>query len=105
MPPSVADTFIMLKPRGWPDPRKPRRSWWPRSRRGRPRDPGNNYEFTQPIQMRMNELISGVRADVAIKVYGDDLDTLDRVGAHRGVAKASTARPTCAGAGRPACRC
>ncbi len=42
--------------------------------------PGNNYEFTQPIQMRMNELISGVRADVAIKLYGDDLETLVEVG-------------------------
>ena len=38
--------------------------------------PGNNYEFTQPIQMRFNELISGVRSDVAVKVFGDDLDTL-----------------------------
>jgi cobalt-zinc-cadmium resistance protein CzcA len=38
--------------------------------------PGNNYEFTQPIQMRFNELISGVRSDLDIKVFGDDLDTL-----------------------------
>ena len=38
--------------------------------------PGNNYEFTQPIQMRFNELISGVRADLGIKVFGDDLDQL-----------------------------
>ena len=38
--------------------------------------PGNNYEFTQPIQMRFNELISGVRCDVAVKVFGDDLDVL-----------------------------
>ena len=43
--------------------------------------PGNNYEFTQPIQMRMNELISGVRADVAIKIIGDDLETLNRLAA------------------------
>ena len=43
--------------------------------------PGNNYEFTQPIQMRMNELISGVRADVAIKVNGDDLEMLNRLAA------------------------
>src|SRR5690606_39824952 len=43
--------------------------------------PGNNYEFTQPIQMRFNELISGVRADVAIKVHGDDMDELARLGA------------------------
>src|SRR3546814_17555322 len=42
--------------------------------------PGNNYEFTQPIQMRFNELLSGVRADVAIKVFGDDLDELLGVG-------------------------
>ena len=64
---------------------RPRRRWW---RRSRPRVqplPGNNYEFTQPIQMRMNELISGVRADVAVKVFGDDLDTLvERRRAHRG---------------------
>ena len=38
--------------------------------------PGNNYEFTQPIQMRFNELIAGVRSDVAVKVFGDDLDVL-----------------------------
>ncbi|MFX8219257.1 efflux RND transporter permease subunit, partial [Acinetobacter baumannii] len=37
---------------------------------------GNNYEFTQPIQMRFNELISGVRTDVAVKIYGDDLEQL-----------------------------
>ena len=42
--------------------------------------PGNNYEFTQPIEMRFNELISGVRSDVAVKVYGDDLDTLLALG-------------------------
>ncbi len=40
--------------------------------------PGNNYEFTQPIQMRFNELIAGVRGDVAIKVYGDDFDRMRR---------------------------
>jgi Cu/Ag efflux pump CusA len=59
--------------------------------------PGNNYEFTQPIQMRMNELISGVRADVAIKLYGDDLATLVEVGeAHRG----RGSRAHCARCGR-----
>ena len=42
--------------------------------------PGNNYEFTQPIQMRFNELLSGVRADVAIKVFGDDLERLRQLG-------------------------
>lgn len=81
MPPSVADTFIMLKPRAdWPDPRKPRDTLVAEIEAAVKQLPGNNYEFTQPIQMRMNELISGVRADVAIKVYGDDLDTLVAVG-------------------------
>lgn len=81
MPPSVADTFIMLKPRGqWPDPRKPKAQVVAEIETAMRRLPGNNYEFTQPIQMRMNELISGVRADVAIKLYGDDLDVLTEVG-------------------------
>ena len=81
MPPSVADTFIMLKPRtDWPDPRKPRDTLVAEIETAVKQLPGNNYEFTQPIQMRMNELISGVRADVAIKLYGDDLDTLVAVG-------------------------
>ena len=81
MPPSVADTFIMLKPRGeWPDPRKTKAALVAEIEAAVKQLPGNNYEFTQPIQMRMNELISGVRADVAIKLYGDDLATLVEVG-------------------------
>ncbi len=81
MPPSVADTFLMMKPRAqWPDPRKSRAELIGEIEAAVKELPGNNYEFTQPIQMRMNELISGVRADVAIKLYGDDLDTLMEVG-------------------------
>ena len=81
MPPSLADTFIMLKPRGeWPDPRKPKAQLVEEIEAAAMRIPGNNYEFTQPIQMRMNELISGTRADVAIKLYGDDLEALASVG-------------------------
>ncbi|WMJ71452.1 CusA/CzcA family heavy metal efflux RND transporter [Stenotrophomonas sp. 24(2023)] len=81
MPPSVADTFIMMKPRSqWPDPRKPRATLLAELEKTAEQLPGNNYEFTQPIQMRMNELISGVRADVAVMLYGDDLDTLRQVG-------------------------
>ncbi|RMB08607.1 efflux RND transporter permease subunit [Eilatimonas milleporae] len=77
MPPSVADTFIMLKPRkDWPDPRKPKSTLLAEIEAAIARIPGSRYELTQPIQMRFNELISGVRADVAIKIYGDDLDTL-----------------------------
>jgi cobalt-zinc-cadmium resistance protein CzcA len=81
MPPSVADTFIMLKDRAdWPEPRKPKRELLRELDAAVRAIPGNNYEFTQPVQMRMNELIAGVRADVAIKVYGDDLDTLASLG-------------------------
>lgn len=81
MPPSVADTFIMLKPRDeWPNPRKSKDQLVAEIETAVKQLPGNNYEFTQPIQMRMNELISGVRADVAIKLYGDDLERLVEVG-------------------------
>ncbi len=77
MPPSVADTFVMLKPREqWPDPRKPRAQLVTEMHAAAQTIPGNNYEFTQPIQMRFNELLSGVRADVAVKIFGDDLEQL-----------------------------
>ena len=80
MPPSMADTFLMLKPRDeWPDPRKPKSELIEEMEQAAKEVPGSNYEFTQPIQMRTNELISGVRSDVAVKVYGDDLDQLVRV--------------------------
>ncbi len=77
MPPSVADTFVILKSRNeWPDPGKTKAKLVSELEALVSEVPGNNYEFTQPIQMRFNELISGVRSDVAVKVYGDDLDTL-----------------------------
>jgi heavy metal efflux system protein len=81
MPPSVADNIIILKDRDdWPDPRKPKTQVVADLERAVRVIPGNNYEFTQPIQMRFNELLSGVRADVAVKVYGDDLEKLADVG-------------------------
>ena len=95
MPPSVADTFVMLRNRkDWPDPNKPKNEVVKDLERLAMSVPGNNYEFTQPIQMRFNELISGVRADVAVKVFGDDLQTLNEVAeqmerALRGVAGAA----------------
>jgi cobalt-zinc-cadmium resistance protein CzcA len=77
----VADTFVMVKPRDqWPNPRKLKADLVAEVEAEMKKIPGNNYEFTQPIQMRTNELISGVRADVAINLYGDDLDTLLEVG-------------------------
>jgi cobalt-zinc-cadmium resistance protein CzcA len=79
MPPSVADTYIMLKPRAsWPDPRRTKADLVAAMEAAAQKVPGNNYEFTQPIQMRFNELISGVRSDVAVKVYGDDLDVMSK---------------------------
>jgi heavy metal efflux system protein len=77
MPPSVADNFIMLKPRtDWPNPKKSRDELVAELNAAVQQIPGNNYEFTQPVQMRMNELIAGVRSDVAVKLFGDDLDQL-----------------------------
>jgi heavy metal efflux system protein len=77
VPPSVADTFVIMKPRSqWPDPRKPKAQLVAEMNKAVNEVPGSRYEFIQPIQMRFNELIAGVRSDVAIKVYGDDLDTL-----------------------------
>jgi heavy metal efflux system protein len=79
MPPNVSDTFVMLKPREqWPDPRLPKAELIQRMERALGRLLGNNYEFTQPIQMRFNELIAGVRSDVAVKIYGDDFAVLSR---------------------------
>jgi cobalt-zinc-cadmium resistance protein CzcA len=96
MPPNVADNFVMLKPRAeWPDPKRPIDRWSRRCSRRLARMPGNNYEFTQPIQMRFNELISGVRSDVAVKVFGDDMATMEE--AAEGIAKvleSIRARPT-----------
>ncbi len=77
MPPNVSDNFLILKPRDqWPDPAKSKEALIQELSSAVLEVPGNNFEFTQPIEMRFNELISGVRADLGIKVFGDDLDTL-----------------------------
>ncbi|RPE76877.1 efflux RND transporter permease subunit [Vulcaniibacterium tengchongense] len=82
MPPSIGDTFVILKPREeWPDPRKPKQELIEELEEALEAIPGSNYEISQPIQLRTNELISGVRADVAVKIYGDDLEQLVRTGA------------------------
>ncbi|MDZ4255649.1 MAG: CusA/CzcA family heavy metal efflux RND transporter [Sulfuritalea sp.] len=81
MPPSVADNFVMLKPQSeWPDPNRSKDDLVKAMQEALEQIPGNNYEFTQPIQMRFNELISGVRSDVAVKVFGDDLEVLLKTG-------------------------
>lgn len=81
MPPSVADVFIILKPQEeWTGSYRNKSELITAMEKAVNDVPGNNYEFTQPIQMRFNELISGVRADVAVKVFGDDMDVLHHVG-------------------------
>jgi cobalt-zinc-cadmium resistance protein CzcA len=73
MPPNAADSYIMLRPeRDWPAPRKTHAELVAAITQAAARIPGNNYEFSQPIQLRFNELISGVRSDIAVKVFGDD---------------------------------
>lgn len=77
MPPNVADTFIMLHPqKQWPDPDKTKEELVVEIEQALLQIPGNAYEFTQPIELRFNELISGVRSDIAVKMFGDDLNVL-----------------------------
>jgi len=79
MPPSASDTFVILKPRkDWPDPSLPKAKLVERMEGDLGKLIGNAYEFTQPIQMRFNELIAGVRSDVAVKVYGDDFAAMSK---------------------------
>jgi cobalt-zinc-cadmium resistance protein CzcA len=81
MPPSVADGFVIMRPRSeWPNPKKTKSELVKELETALLEIPGNNYEFTQPIEMRFNELIAGVRSDVAVKVFGDDMETLEQVG-------------------------
>lgn len=78
MPPNISDSYVMLKPKEqWPDPSKSREQLIEDIQRASAVVPGSNYELSQPIQLRFNELISGVRSDVAVKVFGDDMDVLN----------------------------
>ena len=77
MPPNLTDTFMMLKPQSeWPDPGLPKNELIAQMAARLERLPGNAYEFTQPIQLRFNELLAGVRGDVAVKVFGEDFDQM-----------------------------
>jgi cobalt-zinc-cadmium resistance protein CzcA len=81
MPPSIADGYVILKPRTeWSDPQKPKAEVVAELEELLKGIPGNNYEFTQPIQMRFNELIAGVRSDIAVKLFGDDTEILTEQG-------------------------
>ncbi|MGY2400382.1 CusA/CzcA family heavy metal efflux RND transporter [Pseudomonas sp. SDO5271_S396] len=79
MPPNISDSYVMLKPKDqWPDPKKSRETLIADIQRASAIVPGSAYELSQPIQLRFNELISGVRSDVAVKVFGDDMDVLNQ---------------------------
>ncbi|QTT86916.1 efflux RND transporter permease subunit [Pseudomonas chlororaphis] len=79
MPPNISDAYLMLKPKEqWPDPGKSREAIIADIERVSNSLPGNVYELSQPIQLRFNELISGVRSDVAVKVFGDDMEVLNK---------------------------
>lgn len=82
MPPNISDGYVMLRPVAqWPQPRRTREELLAAVQAEVAKLPGNNYEFSQPIQLRFNELISGVRSDVAVKVFGDDMDVLNKTAA------------------------
>ncbi|WP_315337408.1 CusA/CzcA family heavy metal efflux RND transporter [Pseudomonas grimontii] len=82
MPPNISDSYVMLKPKAqWPDPNKSRESLIADIQRASAIVPGSAYELSQPIQLRFNELISGVRSDVAVKVFGDDMAVLNTTAA------------------------
>lgn len=82
MPPNISDSYVMLKPKDqWPDPKKSREAIIADIQRASAIVPGSAYELSQPIQLRFNELISGVRSDVAVKVFGDDMAVLNTTAA------------------------
>ncbi len=95
MPPNVADTYVTLKPRNeWPDPAKPKSEVVAELEHAANTLPGTAYGMTQPIQMRFNELIAGIRSDVGVKIFGDDLELLAGIarqveGAIRGISGAA----------------
>jgi len=77
MPPNISDGLVMIKNhKDWPDPDKPKATLLKEIEETLESIPGNAFEVSQPIQLRFNELISGVRSDLGIKIYGDDLDAL-----------------------------
>jgi cobalt-zinc-cadmium resistance protein CzcA len=83
MPPNLTDTFVFLKPQNeWPDPHLPKEKLIEKIEAAVEKLPGNIYEFSQPIQLRFNELLAGVRGDIAVKVFGEDFDVMLRVANH-----------------------
>ncbi len=78
MPPNISDGYVMLKPKDqWPNPKESLDDLRNRMVAYLATIPGNNSEFSQPIELRFNELISGVRSDVGVKIFGDDMQVLN----------------------------
>ena len=78
MPPNISDGYIMLKPsKEWPNPKESIQELRSRMEVYLSTIPGNNTEFSQPIELRFNELISGIRSDVGVKIFGDDMQVLN----------------------------
>ncbi len=91
MPPNISDGFVILKPqKEWPDGVKTKEDVIARVEAKANALIGNGYELSQPIELRFNELIGGVRGDVAVKIYGDDLDQMSATGARIAAALQST---------------
>ena len=79
MPPNASDTYIIVKPQNeWPDPGMTKDDLIKRIEAEATKLPGNKVGFSQPIEMRFNELIAGVREDLAVKVFGDDFAEMQR---------------------------
>ncbi|RZN33866.1 CusA/CzcA family heavy metal efflux RND transporter [Bradyrhizobium sp. Leo121] len=79
MPPSASDTYIIVKPQSeWPDPSMSKDDLIKEIEAEASKLPGNKLGFSQPIEMRFNELIAGVREDLAVKVFGDDFAEMQR---------------------------
>jgi cobalt-zinc-cadmium resistance protein CzcA len=73
MPPNAADTYVILKPQDeWPDPSMTKAELIERMEPELQKLVGTSFSFSQPIQMRFNELIAGVREDIAVKIFGDE---------------------------------
>ncbi|RMH90951.1 CusA/CzcA family heavy metal efflux RND transporter [Lysobacter pythonis] len=80
MPTNISDSVIVLKPRSeWPDPKLDKDALVNRFKSVAEKQIGNAFEFSQPIELRFNELISGVRTDLAVMVFGDDFDVMQKV--------------------------
>ncbi len=79
MPPNISDGIVLLKPHDqWPNPKETIDELRTRMLQFVNQIPGNNSEFSQPIELRFNELISGVRSDIGVKVFGDDMQILNQ---------------------------